>query len=63
MILNPGSVGQPRDQDPRAAYSLIDTETLEWEWRRVEYNVEIVQARMRLADLPSRLILRLEEGW
>ena len=63
MILNPGSVGQPRDQDPRAAYSLIDTDSLGWEWRRVEYDVEIVQARMRLADLPSRLILRLEEGW
>ena len=63
MILNPGSVGQPRDQDPRAAYSLLDTDSMEWEWHRVEYSVETVQSRMRLADLPSRLILRLEEGW
>jgi diadenosine tetraphosphatase ApaH/serine/threonine PP2A family protein phosphatase len=63
MILNPGSVGQPRDQDPRAAYSLLDTESLQWEWRRVKYDVQAVQARMRLADLPPRLILRLAEGW
>jgi diadenosine tetraphosphatase ApaH/serine/threonine PP2A family protein phosphatase len=63
MILNPGSVGQPRDQDPRAAYSIINTDTLEWEWHRVEYDVESVQSRMQSAKLPPRLILRLAEGW
>jgi diadenosine tetraphosphatase ApaH/serine/threonine PP2A family protein phosphatase len=63
MILNPGSIGQPRDQDPRASYALLDTDSLEWEWRRAEYDVEIVQNRMHLADLPARLILRLSEGW
>jgi diadenosine tetraphosphatase ApaH/serine/threonine PP2A family protein phosphatase len=63
MILNPGSVGQPRDQDPRAAYSLLNTESLEWEWHRIEYDVKEVQTRMRTADLPPRLILRLAEGW
>jgi predicted phosphodiesterase len=63
MILNPGSVGQPRDQDPRASYSLLDTESLQWEWRRIKYDVQAVQAHMRLADLPPRLILRLAEGW
>ncbi len=63
MILNPGSVGQPRDQDPRASYSLLNTESLLWEWRRVKYDVEAVQTRMRQADLPPRLILRLAEGW
>jgi hypothetical protein len=36
---------------------------MEWEWHRTEYSVETVQSRMRLANLPSRLILRLEEGW
>jgi diadenosine tetraphosphatase ApaH/serine/threonine PP2A family protein phosphatase len=63
MILNPGSIGQPRDQDPRAAYSILDTDTLDWEWHRIEYNVEDVQARMRAEKLPPRLILRLAEGW
>lgn len=63
MILNPGSVGQPRDQDPRAAYALLDTESLQWEWRRARYDVKAVQTRMQLVDLPARLILRLAEGW
>jgi diadenosine tetraphosphatase ApaH/serine/threonine PP2A family protein phosphatase len=63
MILNPGSVGQPRDQDPRASYVLLDTDTLQWEWHRVEYDVESVQKRMQNAALPARLILRLAEGW
>jgi predicted phosphodiesterase len=63
MILNPGSVGQPRDQDPRAAYSLLDTDSLEWEWHRIEYDVEKVQARMQGFNLAPRLILRLAEGW
>jgi diadenosine tetraphosphatase ApaH/serine/threonine PP2A family protein phosphatase len=63
MILNPGSVGQPRDQDPRAAYSLLDTDSLQWEWRRAEYDIESVQKRMQAAALPPRLVLRLAEGW
>ncbi len=45
-ILNPGSVGQPRDGDPRAAYALYDTETHLWTWRRVPYDVATVQAKM-----------------
>lgn len=61
-ILNPGSVGQPRDGDPRASYALLDTETMTWEFRRVAYPVEITQELMRARDLPRRLIDRLEVG-
>lgn len=63
MIINPGSVGQPRDRDPRAAYVLFDAEKDEIEFRRVEYDVNQVQERMREADLPDRHIDRLELGW
>jgi diadenosine tetraphosphatase ApaH/serine/threonine PP2A family protein phosphatase len=61
-ILNPGSVGQPRDGDPRAAYALLDTDAGRWEYRRVAYDIEAVQQRMRDAGLPQRSILRLEQG-
>lgn len=62
-ILNPGSVGQPRDNDPRAAYAILDTEKLTWQVRRVTYPVEVTQAHMRAAGLPERLINRLAYGW
>lgn len=62
-ILNPGSVGQPRDNDPRAAYAVLDTDAVTWEARRVAYPVEVTQARMRVAGLPERLINRLAFGW
>lgn len=62
-IVNPGSVGQPRDRDPRAAYALFEPETRLWEYRRVSYDVEPVQARMRSAGLPERHIKRLAAGW
>ena len=62
-IINPGSVGQPRDRDPRAAYALFDPEQNLWEFRRIAYDIEDVQARMRLANLPERHILRLASGW
>ncbi len=62
-ILNPGSVGQPRDRDPRAAYGLFDTEALTWEPRRVDYDIEAVQARIRESRLPEKHAMRLAEGW
>lgn len=61
-ILNPGSVGQPRDGDPRAGAMVIDTDTNVVEWRRVEYAIGDVQALMRDAGLPPRLVARLEVG-
>jgi predicted phosphodiesterase len=63
LIINPGSVGQPRDNDPRAAYALLDTETKLIRFRRVAYPYELTQARMRSAHLPGRLIARLAYGW
>lgn len=63
LIINPGSVGQPRDSDPRAAYALLNLESLQWQHKRVPYDITATQARMRSADLPTRLIARLEYGW
>lgn len=62
-IINPGSVGQPRDSDPRAAYAILDAEKNTWEFRRIPYDIEAVQERMQKADMPERLIMRLEHGW
>ncbi len=63
LILNPGSVGQPRDRDPRAAYAVYDTEADTWEPCRVEYDVLGVQERIREAGLPEKHAVRLAEGW
>jgi predicted phosphodiesterase len=63
LIINPGSVGQPRDGDPRASYALLDDEPLTIEYRRVTYPWEQTQARMMGHDLPLRLVLRLQYGW
>ncbi|MEE8391595.1 MAG: metallophosphoesterase family protein [Anaerolineae bacterium] len=62
MIINPGSVGQPRDGNPLASYAMLDTESMTWEFRRVAYPIEITQERMRARDLPRRLIERLGMG-
>lgn len=62
-ILNPGSVGQPRDRDPRAAYAIFDPEAATWEPRRVAYDIYAVQERIRAARLPDKHAARLAEGW
>lgn len=62
-ILNPGSVGQPRDRDPRAAYAIFDTKAETWEPRRVAYDIGAVQQRIRAAGLPEKHAIRLLEGW
>lgn len=61
-LINVGSVGQPRDQDPRAAFGLFDTETFEYELVRVPYNVEAAIDRIKLERLPRRLGRRLRTG-
>lgn len=61
-IVNPGSVGQPRDGDPRASYLLLDLEAATLEYRRVAYPVEDTQAHMRAVGLPERLAARLSYG-
>jgi predicted phosphodiesterase len=62
-IVNPGSVGQPRDHDPRAAYTIFDTEERTWAQYRVRYEIPEVQERMSQAGLPAEYIQRLDLGW
>ena len=62
-ILNPGSVGQPRDHNPRAAYALFYPEKKIWEPRRVEYDIQAVKTRILEAGLPPRHAERLAGGW
>jgi len=61
-ILNPGSVGQPRDGDPRACAMTIETVPLEVEWLRIDYDIERTQAAIRRLPLPARLADRLGQG-
>ena len=61
-IVNPGSVGQPRDGDPRASAILLDTDKNVVEWRRIEYPIEQTQKLMAELDLPPRLVSRLQFG-
>ena len=63
LLINPGSVGQPRDRDNRAAYAIFDTKEKTWHFKRVAYDIAAVQDRMKALELPERHILRLEEGW
>ncbi|MCF0224927.1 MAG: metallophosphoesterase family protein [Fibrobacter sp.] len=62
LLVNVGSVGQPRDRDPRASWCLLDTETKVVRIIRVEYNIKETQSRMRAAGMPNFLIDRLEVG-
>jgi diadenosine tetraphosphatase ApaH/serine/threonine PP2A family protein phosphatase len=60
-IINPGSVGQPRDGDPRAAYLIYDTD-VGFEFRRVEYDIATTQRRMTELGLSPRMAARLTHG-
>jgi predicted phosphodiesterase len=61
-LVNPGSVGQPRDGVPTASYLLLDTDAERCTWHRVAYDIPTVQAAMADAGLPGRLIDRLSYG-
>jgi diadenosine tetraphosphatase ApaH/serine/threonine PP2A family protein phosphatase len=61
-LVNPGSVGQPRDGDPRAAYALYSAEQKTVEFRRVGYDIVAAAEKIRAAGLPESLALRLYEG-
>jgi predicted phosphodiesterase len=63
MMINPGSVGQPRDGDPRSAYAMLDTDAQTLTPYRVEYDIAATQKKMEQAQLPPRLIARLSYGW
>jgi diadenosine tetraphosphatase ApaH/serine/threonine PP2A family protein phosphatase len=62
VLINVGSVGQPRDGDPRAAYGILDDERSSIRLRRVPYDIAAAQASIIQADLPEWLALRLERG-
>jgi diadenosine tetraphosphatase ApaH/serine/threonine PP2A family protein phosphatase len=62
LLINPGSVGQPRDGNPAASYAILDTAAEAAEFRRVRYDVDRTQRLMRELDLPSRLVERLSYG-
>lgn len=62
-IINPGSVGQPRDHDPRAAYMVYDDTDHQWTFHRVAYDIRQVQQRILAAGLPKHHASRLETGW
>ena len=61
-LVNPGSVGQPRDGDPRASFLILEPDRDCVTWRRVAYGVEAVQGAMRDAGLPASLSARLAVG-
>jgi predicted phosphodiesterase len=61
-LINPGSVGQPRDGDPRAAYLILDLNEKQASFRRVAYPIEQTQEEVRERGLPEALAARLEHG-
>ncbi|MEK6978403.1 MAG: metallophosphoesterase family protein [Candidatus Hydrothermarchaeota archaeon] len=63
LVFNPGSVGQPRDGDPRASCAVLDTEELEVEIIRVAYDIDAVARAILDRGLPQPLALRLYGGW
>lgn len=62
-FLNPGSVGQPRDHDARAAYAIFDSEKMTWLPMRITYDIEAVQKKIDRAGLPRKHAARLVNGW
>ena len=62
LIANPGSVGQPRDGDPRASAMVVDTDAKTLAWHRVEYPIKQTQRLMAQRGLPPRLAARLQYG-
>jgi diadenosine tetraphosphatase ApaH/serine/threonine PP2A family protein phosphatase len=61
-LINPGSAGQPRDGDPRAAWLMLDTDRWTATYRRAEYDIAGAQAAIRAANLPDSLAERLAHG-
>lgn len=61
-LINPGSVGQPRDRDPRASVVLLDTDAQQVTWQRIRYDVATAQKSIESVGLPRELAKRLEFG-
>lgn len=62
VLVNPGSVGQPRDKDPRAAWAIMDLKKKEIQFYRTAYDIEKTQAKMKAIGSSDFLINRLERG-
>jgi len=62
IVMNPGSVGQPRDGDPQAAYAIVDLDAMEIEERRVGYEIDRVGRAVAKAGLPEEIGSRLRKG-
>ncbi|MFX0123636.1 MAG: metallophosphoesterase family protein [Candidatus Hodarchaeota archaeon] len=62
LMLNPGAIGQPRDNNPKASYAVIDVQNMEAEIRRVDYDIDSVAKRIISAGLPESLATRLYKG-
>jgi putative phosphoesterase len=62
IVMNPGSVGQPRDGDPRAAYAVLHLDSMTVDDHRVEYDIDAVEAAVEEADLPEQIGSRLHQG-
>jgi diadenosine tetraphosphatase ApaH/serine/threonine PP2A family protein phosphatase len=62
VIVNAGSVGQPRDENSKASFAMLDTETKQVAIHRVEYDIDATAAKIRAAGLPEILALRLYQG-
>jgi predicted phosphodiesterase len=62
LLINVGSVGQPRDRNPKSCYGIFDDVAGEFSYRRVAYNIEKTQAKMKKIKMPEFLISRIQEG-
>ena len=62
LLINIGSVGQPRDRNPQSSYGILDTDEKTFTLRRVPYNVAVAQAKMKKHRMPDFLVNRLAEG-
>ena len=62
LLINVGSVGQPRDRNPDSCYGILDTASGDYSYRRVPYNIEKAQNKMKKIKMPEFLITRLKDG-
>lgn len=62
-LVNPGSIGQPRDRDPRASFIVYDTRKSQISYNRIEYDIHSTAGKIIAAGLPERLAERLKLGW
>jgi predicted phosphodiesterase len=62
FLINTGSVGQPRDRNPKSCYGILDTEEKTFQLRRIDYDIAKAQAKMRKIKMPDFLITRLKDG-